>query len=684
MTVKELMVALGYKVDEQSRKKALADGKALKNSLQSLLGMVGITVSIAGIVKFGKDSMQAASDVEQMEQKFNVVFDNLSGQADEWAGNLANAIGRSKNSIKTYLADNQNLFVGFGMARDAAMEMSEQLVESAIDISSFANLDETTAINAMTKAVMGESESAKTLGAVLNDTTRATAMAELGFSGTYEKLDQLSKMQVNYTAIMQQSKDAIGDAVRSMDSFESKTRQFQAQIKDIKENVGRFILPYATKGLSLLSKLTGKVKEWSDSLGDVNEEGTKANKIFTKFTEYGEKVKTVITKVVDGGKKLIDMVGGGENALKMLGVVIGAIMAYKAGEKILSAVDKFKSFSKILGGINLKALAIVAAIVLLFLLIQDFIGFLQGKDSLFGTLLANAGVDVDATREKFFALKDNIAQIIEYIKQICAPAFDSLKDFWDEHGAEILAYAQNLLNGIVQAVSFMVAAIEPYVSFIVNLFQGLFALLAGDTDGAIESFKNAWSSFKEYISNFFQAILALLDGLFGGLPSKALEWGKDMLQGFINGITEKISALKEKINSVGDAIKEKLHFSKPDKGPLADADKWTPDMMDLFAQGIEKGKEKLKSTVTGVAALIKGVVTGDVGNGLSALAGSSEASVQTAGNVSNSNMTIVQNNNFQNSFNGGDREQQTQAAKQMNKNAHDASTYLAHAVALGR
>lgn len=359
-------------------------------------------------------------------------------------------------------------------------------------------------------------------------------------------------------------------------------------------------------------------------------------------------------------------------------------MAYKAGEKILSAADKFKSFSKVLGGINLKALAIVAVIVLLFLLIQDFIGFLQGKDSLFGTLLANAGVDVDATREKFFALKDNIAQIIEYIKQICAPAFDSLKDFWDEHGAEIIAYAQNLLNGIVQAVSFMVAAIEPFVSFIANLFQGLFALLAGDTDGAIESFKNAWSSFKDFISNMFSAIMALLDGLFGGLPSKALTWGKDMLQNFINGITEKIGALKEKINSVGDAIKEKLHFSKPDKGPLADADKWTPDMMDLFAQGIEKGKEKLKSTVTGVAALIKGVVTGDVGNGLSALAGSSEASVQTAGNVSNSNMTIVQNNNFQNSFSGGDREQQTQAAKQMNKNAHDASTYLAHAVALGR
>lgn len=85
----------------------------------------------------------------------------------------------------------------------------------------------------------------------------------------------------------------------------------------------------------------------------------------------------------------------------------------------------------------------------------------------------------------------------------------------------------------------MVAAIEPFVSFIANLFQGLFALLAGDTDGAIESFKNAWSSFKDFISNMFSAIMSLLDGLFGGLPSKALTWGKDMLQNFINGITEK-------------------------------------------------------------------------------------------------------------------------------------------------
>lgn len=685
MTVQELFVGLGYKVDENSRKKAMADGKALKGSLSKILGAIGITVSLAGIIKFGKDSLEAASTVEQMEQKFNVVFDNLSKEADKWAGDFANSIGRSKNSIKTYLADNQNLFTGFGMTRDAAKEMSEQLVASAIDLASFNNIDDTTAINAMTKALMGESEAAKTLGAVTNDVTRAQAMEELGLKGKYEALDQATKMQVNYRAIMDQSKDSIGDASRSMGSFESNNRKFQAQLKDIKETVGKFILPFANKGLEILSKLTGKIKEASEKLGDVNEEGTTANRIWTKFNQFGEKAHTVISKIVDVGKRVIDMLGGGENVLKLIGVVLGAILAYKVGMKILLFVKSLGSLSAVMGMINVKALLIIGVIVLLFLLIQDFIGFLQGKDSLFGTLLENAGVDVDATREKFLSLKDDLIQIFNYIKELCAPAFDALLQFWDEHGAEITAYLQNLLTGVIQAISFIVAAIEPFVSTIVNLVKGLFALLNGDTEGAMEAMKAAWSSFKEYVANMWNAIISLLDGLFGGLPSKALTWGKDMLQNFINGITEKIAALKEKINSIGTAIKEKLHFSKPDNGPLADADKWTPDMMDLFAKGIESGKTKLKNVVTGVAGLIRGVVTGDTGAGMEALAGSADVSQQTVGEVTNnSSRNIVQNINFNNTFNGGDRENQRQASGQMNKNAHDASTYLAHAVALGR
>lgn len=686
MTIKELMIALGYKVDEKSKNKAMNDAKALKKQVQSILGAIGLTVSIAGIIKIGKDTVQAASDVEQMEQKFNTVFGELSKEADSWASNFADSIGRSKNSIKTYLADQQNLFVGFGMARDEAMKMSEQLTESAIDLASFANLNEDDAINAMTKAVMGESEAAKRLGAVLNDQTRANAMQSLGLSGTYEKLDQLSKMQVNYTAIMQQSQDSIGDAARSMGSYESNARKSAAIIKDIKELLGKFLLPFMNKGQELLMKVTGKLRDGLETLGDVNEEGTTANQIWNKFIYYGEKGKVMLENIVGVGRKVIDFLGGGENALKLLGTVIGAVLAYKAGEKVFKFAEGLGNISKMLGKINIKAIAAIAIIVLLALAVQDFIYFLQGKNSLFGTLLENAGVDVDATREKFLGFKEDIAQILGYIKELCAPAFDDLKEFWEKYGPTILSYAQNIFGGIIQGISFMVAAIEPFLSTIINLVKALFAILSGDTDGALSALKEAWSSFGEYCSAMWESLLSILDGLFGGLPSKALTWGKDMLQSFIDGITEKIGALKEKITSVGDTIKEKLHFSKPDNGPLADADKWTPDMMDLFAQGIEKGKSKLKNAVIGVAGLIKGTVTGENGAGFLKLAGSQEASSQTVRGITNnsSQYNIVQNNSFSNTFNGGDREMQGQASRQLNKDARDATTYLAHAVALGR
>ena len=80
------------------------------------------------------------------------------------------------------------------MTREEGSKLSEQMTSLALDIASFSNQDEDVAVNAMTKAVMGESEAAKTLGAVLNDTTRAETMAALGMSGTYDSLSQLVRM----------------------------------------------------------------------------------------------------------------------------------------------------------------------------------------------------------------------------------------------------------------------------------------------------------------------------------------------------------------------------------------------------------------------------------------------------------------------------------------------------------
>ncbi len=87
----------------------------------------------------------------------------------------------------------------------------------------------------------------------------------------------------------------------------------------------------------------------------------------------------------------------------------------------------------------------------------------------------------------------------------------------------------------------------------------------------------------------------------GNLGSKAIEWGKDMIQGFIDGIKAKISKLGEAVKGVADKIKNFLHFSKPDIGPLRDYETWMPDMIKGMVKGINKSSYLLENATNKMA-----------------------------------------------------------------------------------
>ena len=211
---------------------------------------VAAAFTVKAVVNFGQVCLEAASNVEEMENKFNVVFQGMTEEVDAWAANYAAAIGRNKNTIKGFLADNQNLFVGMGMTRQAGADLSEQMVELALDLASFNNLEEAQAVNALSKALMGESEAAKILGAVLNDNTIAMAMNELGIAGRFDALSESEKMEVRYQAILMQSTDAVGDCARSVDSFKGSQIRLQSATENLKESIGAKLLPVASKFVS--------------------------------------------------------------------------------------------------------------------------------------------------------------------------------------------------------------------------------------------------------------------------------------------------------------------------------------------------------------------------------------------------------------------------------------------------
>ena len=484
VTIRDIMILLGFDVDEQSQNEAENSVKNLKNMATKALGAIGVAFSVAGAASFVKDCVSVASEVEEMQNKFDVVFQGMTDEVEAWAQSYSDAIGRNKNDIKTYLADQQNLLVGFGMTRQEGAELSKQMTTLALDLASFANLDETAAVNNMTKAVMGESEAAKALGAVLNDDTRARAMQAMGLSGTYEKLDQLTKMQVNYNAILAQSPDAIGDCERSLGSYKSTVVQFQSKLKEIKTLVGQFFMP-----------------------------------TFQKVISFGAKGLTVLR---DGVQKLNDFaskIGGAEKIIGVLGVTIGATLAIVNFQKISNGL---KLIGKGLSNVNLKVFAIAAVVLMLALIVQDFIAFMNGDNSVIGALFEKAGIDADEARatiqKAWSTIKDFLLSIWGTLQGAAQAIFGALSDWWAENGEAV----KDTLLGIWKAI--------------VGAAKQIFGALSGwwKENGAqvMETFSKLWEGIKQLCETLWNALVSAAQTIFGALKAFWDTWGSTIIAVF--------------------------------------------------------------------------------------------------------------------------------------------------------
>lgn len=587
MTIRDIAVAFGFDVDKNSEKQAESSIKGLKNMATKLLGSIAVVFSVSKLSSFAKDCVQAASDVQEMQNKFDVVFDGITDDVEQWATDFAKAVGRNKNTIKGYLADQQNLLVGFGMTREEGAKLSEEMTSLALDLASFSNTDETTAVNAMTKAVMGESEAAKTLGAVLNDSTREAAMLEMGLSGTYNSLDQLTKMQVNYHAITMQSKDAIGDCERSLGSYESRTRQLKSSIAELKEFIGGKLLPIFAVFLGWINTGVQYLTKFAKAILGATEEDNRLLRVFERiqalikklqpaFDRFAQTIKNGISRATDIVNRIADKLGGMDRLLKIIGIAAAAFVVAMNWSKIIGMAKSFMSLLSGIGKIfslaNLKIMAVVAIVVVLALIIEDFINFLMGNDSVIGTIFDKAGIGADNARQAIFKAWEKIKTFLlgvwDFLKQAVGMWVDTVRGFFERHG-------ESIRQNFERAWGIIKTFLQGVWTFISQLAATLFGNTEDSIDGSTSSTKDnllsvwqaildalsaVWDALYEVASVVFNAVATVIEVVFGWIQkfwdawgSKILSWFKvlwNAVGGVLGGFLEVVKGVANFIKSV--------------------------------------------------------------------------------------------------------------------------------------
>ncbi len=119
-------------------------------------------------------------------------------------------------------------------------------------------------------------------------------------------------------------------------------------------------------------------------------------------------------------------------------------------------------------------------------------------------------------------------------------------------------------------------------------------------------------AMKDNISTCMSSIKDRITSVISNLISQAKTWGTDLIQGLIDGIQTKVSAVADVVNSVADTISSFLHFSRPDRGPLHEYEEWMPDFIEGLAEGIAKSKGSITKAIGDVADTMAVDLTGSL------------------------------------------------------------------------
>lgn len=333
---------LGYKIGQFS--KAAAQAFAVVAAAATVMA-----------VKIGKDSIEAASSLNESVAKTEVIFGQASKEVLAFSKTTARALGISQREA----LDAASTFATFGKAAGLTgknlTSFSTDLTKLSSDFASFFNTNPQDAIQAIGAALRGESEPIRRYGILLNDATLKAQALEMGLYKGSGALDQQARVLAAYQVILKQSSDAQGDFARTSEGLANQQRILNASWEDAKAGLGEALLPVAVRFVNYLNTtmipiikqigegfsgtdpykgqgLSAKMYQVAKALDDPSDANSVGRSLRRVADEFGNLIQALIAPNTNTGISTLESIA---NSLER---IAGAISA------VTSAVNAAKSW----------------------------------------------------------------------------------------------------------------------------------------------------------------------------------------------------------------------------------------------------------------------------------------------------------------------------------------------------
>jgi len=537
---------LSFIIDAENRAKREIDQakgqlEGLKGRVQNMqpafkqMAVVGTTAFAAvgaGIYSLTQD----ATEAQEIFNKFDVVFQDVSTEAEKVAQDLRNNFGLAESSAKDLLSATGDMLTGFGLSGGAALELAEKTNKLAVDLASFTNIEggAERASKALTKALLGERESVKELGiAILEEDVKAKVEAMKAAGKFTDETERQQKAMATLEIAVSQSKNAIGDFARTQDSLANKQRVLQQRTKEMRETIGSVFIPVLQELVNKIEPVISKVTDWVEK-----------NPALTKNI-------IAVTLAVSG---LVAVVG-------LLGLALPAIIT---------------GFGLLIGplGIVLASLGALAVVVwknkeAVASFVQDGIEkmkeawekvqpLLQRAWSIFKSLW-NVAVDLltPAFRSLWASLKElweALVELWDLISPVLLPVLKVLATVVGVvvYGAFItlIGVITKLADWLATLITIVIKVFTKITETIVNAIKDIIKSIDNWISTTTESIKTGWNNVLEFFKNLWNDIV----GIFTSAYDKILNI-VNKIKGFVSDVKSAASGI---VSNVAGGITDRV------------------------------------------------------------------------------------------------------------------------------
>ena len=205
---------------------------------------------------------------------------------------------------------------------------------------------------------------------------------------------------------------------------------------------------------------------------------------------------------------------------------------------------------------------------------------------------------------------ENVTQFWEDLKEKVTTTVENLKssvtEKWENLKKTVIEKVENIKKDVIEKWENIKKTVTDKIEEIKKDATEKWENIKKTISDAIT---NAQKTVSDKVSDIKKSITEGVDNAIQylkDLPGKALSWGKDLIDNFVDGIKQKWEDLKGSVSGVAEGIADFLGFSEPEKGPLSNFHTFAPDMMKLYAQGIRDNMHLVTDEMENLAGAMAG------------------------------------------------------------------------------